>query len=335
MTTRPAPPRAVWTALAVVYVVWGSTYLAIRYLVETFPPFIGAGARYLVAGIVLAAILAVARGPAVLKIRPRSLAATTLVGALLLVGGNGGVVYAEQTVRSGLAALVVAAVPLFVVVLRLLTRDRPPAATLVGVLIGFIGLAVLVHPTGHVGSGVLIVLAASLSWSVGSFFSGRLPLPTDAFASTTYEMLTGGALLLALSAVRGEWGHFSVGQVSAASWWALVYLVILGSVVAFSAYVWVLTAAPISTVSTYAYVNPAVAVLLGTLAGEPLTRTLVVGGLIVIVAVAVVVTTEGRARPRQPAGDALAPEPGGSSTPTCCAAPRPGGEEPRAPTTGG
>lgn len=294
-----ARQRTLWTALAIVYVVWGSTYLAMRYLVETVPPFIGASARFLLAGAILAVVVAATRGVGALKVRPREAASSALVGVLLLAGGNALVMLAERSIDSGLAALVVAAVPLFVVVLRVLGRDRPPAATLAGVLLGFGGLAVLVHPGGGSGTGVLVVLFAAFSWSVGSYLSGgRLPLPADPLAHTTYEMIAGGLAVLPVAAARGDFSGFALRQVSTASWLALAYLVVFGSLVAFTAYVWLLREAPISLVSTYAYVNPAVAVLLGTLTGEALTGRELVGGAVILAAVAVVVTTESRARRR-------------------------------------
>ncbi|MFL6137927.1 MAG: EamA family transporter [Frankiaceae bacterium] len=293
-----ARARTVWTALAIVYVVWGSTYLAMRYLVETISPFLGGAFRFLLAGVLLGAVLAGTGGWRRLRISWPEAAASGLVGLLLLVGGNALVMVAEQSISSGLAALCVAAVPLFVVVLRLATGDRPLPATVLGVVVGFVGIATLVQPGGGNMTGVLTVILAAFSWSVGSFLSGRIRLPADPLVGTTYEMLVGGLVLLAISAARGDVTSFSAGHVSRASWIALAYLVVFGSLVAFSAYVWLLQSAPISTVSTYAYVNPAVAVLLGMIAGEALSWRILIGGALVIVAVAVVVTAEGRARAR-------------------------------------
>ena len=292
--------RLMWIALVIVYVLWGSTYLAMSYLVDTVPPFLGAGARYASAGLLLAAVLAARSGASRLRVSPRELGSAALVGALLLVGGNGLVMMAERTVPSGLAALAVAAVPLFVVLLRLAVRDRPPLSTLLGVVLGFLGIATLVHPGGHANGGVLIIIAAALSWSIGSFLAPRLPMPADAFVGTVYEMVCGGLLLVVVSAARGEPGRFALGEVSASSWIAFGYLILFGSLVAFTAYVWLLQNAPLSTVSTYAYVNPAVAVALGTLTGEPFTWQVAVGGAAVIAAVAIVVSTEERGRAEAP-----------------------------------
>jgi drug/metabolite transporter (DMT)-like permease len=287
----------IWTALGVVYVVWGSTYLAIRVAVETVPPFLGAGLRFVVAGALLAAIVGMRKGASALRVSGRQMGACALVGGLLLLGGNGLVMYGERSVTSGLAALLVASVPLWVVLLRTATGDRPRLATFGGVAVGLVGLIVLTFSQsgGHTNTigGILMVFAASISWTIGSFLSPKLPLPANPFVASTYEMLFGGALLLASAALLGEFRGFSFGDVSRSSWIALAYLVVAGSVLAFSAYVWLLGNAPISLVATYAYVNPGVAVLLGWLIlSEAITMSMLAGALLVIVAVAVVVRTE-------------------------------------------
>jgi drug/metabolite transporter (DMT)-like permease len=297
-----------WTAMLVVYVVWGSTYLAIRVSVRTMPPLLSAGARFMIAGLVLAAVLAVRDGPRELRVSRRELASCALLGLLLLLGGNGVVVLAERTVPSGYAALLVAAVPLWVVLLRAARADRPRTATIAGVVIGFVGLVVLVSPGGsgvHLG-GALTVLAASLSWAVGSFYSSRLPVPGNPFVASTYEMLVGGAGNALVGLWHGEGHHLRFAAISGASWLALGYLVVFGSLVAFTAYVWLLGAAPISLVATYAYVNPVVAVALGALLlGERVTTAVLAGGAIVVLGVCVVVSTERRSRQAR----AIAPEP--------------------------
>jgi drug/metabolite transporter (DMT)-like permease len=284
-----------WLALLTVYLVWGSTYLAIRVAVRTIPPFVSAGSRFVVAAVLVGAALALIRGPSALRVTVRELASCAFVGGMLLLGGNGLVVLAEQHIGSGLAALVVAAVPLWIVLLRLGTGDHPRRATVVAVLIGFCGIALLLAPGG--GStrvvGILTVLVASLSWSIGSFQAPRLRLPADPFTTTVYEMLAGGALMFVAAAARGELSSFRLDDVSgksAASW---VYLVLAGSGLAFTAYVWLLQNAPISLVATYAYVNPAVAVVLGALfLNERITWPVLVGGGIVIASVAIVVSVE-------------------------------------------
>lgn len=297
----------IWSALLIVYIVWGSTYLAIRVVVETMPPMVSAGARFGTAAVLLAAILRVRHGRGALRVTGRQLAGAALVGVLLLTGGNGLVMLAESgppgvAVPSGIAALLVAIVPLLVVLLRLAVRDRPRSTTVAGVFVGLGGLVVLVAPTGGAAAaaplaGALLVLAAATSWSTGSFISSRISMPSDAFVATVYQMGAGAAALLAIGALRGELRGFDVTQVSARSWSALVYLLVAGSLIAFTAYVWLLQNAPISLVATYAYVNPAVAVALGALfVAEPITPRVLLGGLVIVVGVALVVTTE---RPRR------------------------------------
>ncbi|MFE6050396.1 EamA family transporter [Kitasatospora sp. NPDC056446] len=298
--TRPAPRLggAVWLALAVVYVVWGSTYLAIRIAVETMPSFLSAAARFLTAGLLLAGYLLVRRGPAGLRVSPRRLASAALVGVLLLTGGNGLVVLGETSVPSGLAALLVAAVPLWMVVLTAFGGERPKRAELAGVLLGLVGLGVLSAPAigGSVRPlGVVLIICATLLWAVGSFASKKVPMPTDVLAASAYQMLAGGLCNLLIGLVRGEQRGLDLAAVSGRSWLALVYLVLFGSLLAFTAYAWLLRAAPLTLVATYAYVNPVVAVLLGWLVlAEPLTGPTLAGGAIVVAGVCLVVSVSRR-----------------------------------------
>lgn len=310
-TGMPNRSALIWMALAIVYVVWGSTYLGIRITVETLPPLLSAAARFVVAAGVLVLVLRIRRGAGGLRVNRRQLGSAALVGVLLLAGGNGLVVLAESgppsiAVSSGVAALLVAIVPLLVVLLRTGTGDRPRLPTVLGVSVGFGGLVLLVLPTGGAGAapivGALIVVGASVSWSVGSFLSGRLDMPEDPFVATVYEMLAGSAALLVLGVARGESRGLDLAAVSTRSWLALGYLAVAGSLVAFTAYVWLLHHAPISLVSTYAYVNPVVAVTLGALLlAEPVTGQVLLGGAVIVVGVALVVSTErprtGRRRP--------------------------------------
>ncbi|GHI87623.1 EamA family transporter [Streptomyces xanthophaeus] len=302
-TAAPAGPHrtitgAVWTALALVYVVWGSTYLGIRIVVQTMPPFLSAGVRFITAALLLAAVVAWRYGPAALKATGTQLRSAALVGLLLILGGNGLVVLAETSVPSGLAALLVASVPVWLVVLRAGTGDRPPLRTLGGVLLGLAGLAVLTLPglSGEVRlSGVLLVLAASVLWSLGSFSASKLTLPDNPFSASAYQMLAGGLGGIVVGLLRGEHRGLDPAAFSTASWLALGYLVLFGSLVGFTAYVWLLRAAPLSLVSTYAYVNPVVAVALGGLIlDEALTWPIVLGGAVVVAGVGVIVSTERR-----------------------------------------
>jgi drug/metabolite transporter (DMT)-like permease len=307
--------RMVWLALVIVYIAWGSTYVAIRVMDETVPPLIGAGIRYVFAGAAMYAVLAWRRGGAA-RVSRRELGSVALVGVLLLTGGNGFVTFAEQHVPAGLAALVVASVPLWLLVLRWLSREHPSRATLGGLAVGFLGVALLVFRGGH-EQGVsiphlLIVLGASLSWALGSWASSRLPMPADAATGTAIEMLIGGGVLAVLGPLLGEhWGTVTA-HASFKSLLAIAYLALFGSILAFTAYVWLLQHAPISRVSTYAYVNPVVAVLLGALLlGERITATTVLGGAIIVVAVAVVIRAERHTAPAVEAQGhpAAAPEP--------------------------
>jgi drug/metabolite transporter (DMT)-like permease len=298
--TRPA---FVWIALLIVYIVWGSTYLGIAISVETLPPLLSGGTRFFTAGLVLATVLTVRRGPRALRVSRRQLAGAAAVGLLLLVGGNGMVVLAESLrVPSGIAALLVATVPLLVVVYRLATGDRPRIATLAGVLVGFAGLAALILSRGGGGGvvtigGALLVVVAATSWATGSYFSRRLSVPPDPFVATVYEMVIGGAVLAAVGVVAGEPAKLAHTAVSGRSLLALGYLTVAGSLVAFTAYAWLLQHAPISLTATYAYVNPVVAVALGAwLLHELVTGWVLFGGGVIVLGVALVVSTE---RPRK------------------------------------
>jgi drug/metabolite transporter (DMT)-like permease len=306
--------RMVWVALGVVYIAWGSTYVAIRVMDETVPPLIGAGLRYVVAGTAMYAFLAWRRRSAP-RVTPRELGSLALVGVLLLTGGNGFVSFAERHVPAGLAALVVASVPLWLLLLRWVSRDHPSRATLAGLAVGFVGVALLVFRGGH-EQGVstahlLIVVGASMSWALGSWASARLPMPADVATGTAAEMLIGGVVLGVLGPVLGEHWSAVASHASLRSLLAIAYLALFGSILAFTAYVWLLQHAPISRVSTYAYVNPVVAVLLGAvLLGERITVTTVVGGAVIVAAVAVVIRAE---RPREVVAPAPEPSVGTSS----------------------
>lgn len=299
MSQNANDSRLVWTALSLVYVFWGSTYLGIHYVVQTMPPLFGAGIRFLAAAAVMGAVLAARGGIGVLRVPIRRVGTAAVVGVLLLTGGNGLVSMGERHLSSGLAALLVASVPLWLAVFRRVTGDRPALPTVAGVLVGFVGLALLTLTRGGTSAdpvGVTELLTAGLSWATGSFLGTRLPMPDSPFVASVYEMTAGGLALLVLASGSGE--SVRIGAVSATSWLALGYLVVFGSLVAFTSYVWLLGNAPISLTGTYAYVNPAVAVLLGVLfASEHVTRPILLGGLVITAGVWLVVATERRARP--------------------------------------
>jgi len=287
-----ASTLAIWSALFAVYLIWGSTYLAIRYAVETAPPFLMAGVRFIVSGGFLYALRRFHgdRGPKATEWRS---AAT--VGILLLLGGNGGVVWAEQFVPSGLAALLVATVPLWMVLLDAIRPGghRPTFMAAAGIIIGFAGVILLVHSVANGTEamnsfGVAALLFAALSWATGSLYGRTANLPASQLLGTGMEMLTGGVALLLLSLAVGEWGRFDPTTVSQRSALAVVYLTVVGSS-AFVAYVWLLRVAPTPLVATYAYVNPLVAVLLGYfLAEESLTLRILLAATLIIGSVALV-----------------------------------------------
>jgi drug/metabolite transporter (DMT)-like permease len=296
---RRAPEWQVWTALLIVYIVWGSTYLAISVVDETMPPLLAAGLRHLTAGTILFVLLLVTRGAQSLRLSRAEWLSTAFVGLALLLGGNGLVVLAETSVPSGLTALIIAIVPLFVVLLRRIFGERVALGTYIGVAVGFAGVAVLVVPHGVSGSvstvGMLLLIAASLSWAIGTFFSKRVTLPRDPIASTGGQMVIGGGSLLVVGLLTGESSQVQLANFSSASVVALLYLILFGSVLAYTAYTWLLQNTTVSRVSTYAYVNPLVAIFLGSvLLHESIDASIVVGAVMIVAAVIVVVRTDAR-----------------------------------------
>lgn len=297
MEKGPAPASRVQqlAAFVAVYIIWGSTYLAIRFAIETLPPLLMAGARFLIAGGLLYVFVRLRGAARPTLVHWRS---GLIVGGLLLFCGNGGVVLAERTVPSGLAALLVSTVPLWMALLEWLRPGgrRPRLAVAGGLALGLAGVALLIGPkafTGGIGSvgGVLLLVAAAVCWAGGSLYSRNAPLPESPLLGNAVEMLAGGALLAVIALATGEAGQLHLAAVSPRSALALAYLVIFGSLVAFTAYIWLLRHVPTARASTYAYVNPAVAVFLGwAFAGERLTPlTFVAAG--VILAAVIVITT--------------------------------------------
>ncbi|MEP6817121.1 MAG: EamA family transporter [Marmoricola sp.] len=293
-----------FAALAVVYVVWGSTYLAIRVGVRDLPPGVLAGTRYLLAGLVLYPVALRTGSPLVRRTdRPhrRQWLGCAVVGLLLLVGGNGGVTFAERTVPSGMAAVLVATVPLWMVVFGvLIDRNRVTAAAGLGLLVGLVGVAVLAGggPLHGHWAGLLVILGASAAWGLGSVLGHHLSLPRRALLGAAMQMLVAGFVLLSVAAVSGEFSEVRWSSVGADSWVALAWLVVPGSILAFTAYGYSLAHLPIATVSTYAYVNPVVAVALGTsLLGEAFTLRDAAGTALVVLSVALT-SRHSRQRPR-------------------------------------
>ncbi len=282
--------RRVILAFATVYLAWGSTYLAIRLALETLPPLIMAGTRFLVAG---ALLYGVARLRGAAAPAWRSWAAAAAVGALLLLGGNGSVCWAEQAVPSAIAALVAALTPLWMVLFAW-RRDRPGPRVVAGLLAGMAGVAVLVVPGFQSGAlsatSLAVLVAGSLSFAAGSIYARRAPLPSDTILSTGMQMLAGGALLMLAGGAAGEAARVDLAAVSMKSMLAAGYLVVIGSLAGYTAYSWLLRVRPAAQVSTYAFVNPVVAVLLGWMVGgEPLHAATLAGAGVVVVSVAAVV----------------------------------------------
>jgi len=279
----------IWIALLTIYLVWGSTYLAIRYAVETIPPFLMAGTRFLLAGAILYIWRRSVGDPA--PTRGQWLRAG-VVGLLLLLGGNGLVSLAEQNVASGIAALIIGSVPLWMTTIEALRPGgvRPNIFGILGLVAGFGGIALLVAPSLLSGNpleshplGIIMLLFAALFWSLGSIYSRTARLPDSTLLSTAMEMLIGAAGLYLAGTLTGEWGRLVLTNVAARSWFSMLYLVVFGSMLGFTAYAWLLRYAPISLVATYAYVNPLVAILLGSLlAQEPLTAHVLLSALIII-----------------------------------------------------
>lgn len=278
----------VWVALFALYIVWGSTYLGIRFAVETIPPFLQAGLRFLISGIILIVWRRLAGDEMPTGRQWKSLA---IIGTLLLLGGNGLVSFAEQRIASGIAALIVGTVPLWMVLIEAMRPGgvKPTWQAIAGLIVGFGGIYLLVGPSEFSGGlrfdviGTVAVLIASFLWSIGSIYSRSAELPKSALMMTGGEMLAGSIPIFIVSILVGEWRGFHFAQVSTQSWMALIYLIAFGSMIGFVSYIWLLQNAPVSLVASYAYVNPLVAVFLGNwLAQEALSPRTLFAALIII-----------------------------------------------------
>lgn len=311
-TTVTAGPL-LWVNMLIVWFVWGSTYIAILFATESVPPFLAMGTRFLSAFVIMAILTGMLRGWNSLAVTRKEFASASFMGVALLGVGLGTVGLAKDYVPTGVMALIIASTPLTIVIWRVLTRDRPSRLTLIGVAIGLIGIGWMLLPGGTrpvSGSDAdvvfwsLMVLISSTIWATTSFFSSRLPTPKDSFTLTTYELLSGGTALTVVGLLVGE--RLDFGQITARSWGGWIYLVVAGSVVAFSAFTWLINNAPISLASTYAYVNPAVAVGLGLLLyAEAITADVIVGLTVVLGGVIMVVSGEAvRGRKARPVPEA-------------------------------
>jgi drug/metabolite transporter (DMT)-like permease len=301
LSTQPNENKAIKIlfAFAAIYIIWGTTYLAIRLAVETIPPFLMAGTRFMIAGIATFAFLRARGVPMPKRLHWRS---AVIIGAFLLVGGNGFVTWSEQQVPSGIAALVIATVPLWMVLFDWLafSGTRPSKKIVAGLVLGFLGIGLLIGPrvfqatTGISWLSWLILFMAPVLWSLGSLHSRRAKLPENTFMSTAMEMLAGGVLLLLAGLITGEAAELNVAQVTTRSLVSMLYLTVFGSIIALTAYVWLLKTVQAARVSTYTYVNPVIAVFLGWLVlGESITTQMLVAAVIIIMAV-ILITAQGR-----------------------------------------
>lgn len=300
---RRSAGLAVWGPLVALWILWGSTYLGISVVGDNgMPPMMSNGLRFVIATVILAALLAVVRGPRALAITREQLRSVAIMGVALLGVGIGTLSLAERIIPSGIAALLVAVMPLYVVVFRLIAGDRPARLTLIGVAVGFAGLALMLLPGGTIpvtGSDSdvvwwsLAVMCSSFSWAYFSWRSARYTFPSNPLVTTTYEMGVAGAALIGLAALRGERLHF---EQATTSYWLAIGFLVVASIAGYTAFTWLLSHAPLSLTATYAYVNPVVAVLLGAaLIGEAITRDVLLGLTVVVGGVALVVTGERRA----------------------------------------
>lgn len=288
-------------ALLSVYIVWGSTYLGIKIAIETFPPFLMAGIRFIIAGALLYGFVVIKekKHPKLIEWRD-----TTIIGTLLLLGGNGLVVIAEKTIPSSIAAIVIATVPLWMIVIAWLLKSQiiPNRSTLIGTLIGFVGVVILMFPSYqehlHFDTfGLLLTLLAAILWSLGSIYSQKATLPSSVMLSTAMQMLSGGLVLIIVATLFGEWQQFHVEMLSSRSLFALTYLVLIGSLVGFSAYVWLLKNASPYLASTYAFVNPIVALFLGyVFADEVLSVKALIATALIISAVVMITFSKAKKR---------------------------------------
>ena len=284
----------VWVALWIVYIVWGSTYLGIELAGETIPALFGAGVRFTIVGLIVCGIVIWRRGLRALKVRRVELASAALVG-LLLPGANSILFLTEQKVPIGLTSLIIASVPLWVLLFRLAAGERPDRIASLGLLVGFVGIVVLVRPGG--GSGplgyLLLTVVAAVAWALGSFLSPRIAVPRDALVATGYETLVGGLVLGLIGLATTSPSRLDPSGWSSRSIFGLVYLILIGSVVGYTAYAWLLANAPIAQVSTYAYVNPVIAIALGVIVlDETVTARIIAGAVLILIAVAIVVRRE-------------------------------------------
>jgi drug/metabolite transporter (DMT)-like permease len=298
---RPARFKLV-LAFAAVYIIWGSTYLAIRYAIETLPPLLFAGSRFIIAGLML---YGWARLRGATKPQPANWRTALMIGGLLLLGGNGAVVLAERSVPSGLTALLIATEPLMVVLLDWARPGgrRPAGRIAMGLALGMLGMFILIGPASLAGAsevnlaGAALLIAATISWAAGSLYAARTRTQLSPILFAGMQMIAGGVLLFVVGLVRGELHDFAFAAVSLRSLVSLIYLILFGSLIAFTSYSWLLRVTPPSLAATYAYVNPVVAVLLGwAFAGESLSLRTMIAAAVIIAAVVLITTHQPRVK---------------------------------------
>lgn len=301
---RQSRALQIWSSLWTVYIIWGSTYIAIAYVIETMPPLLAMGIRFLTAGILLTLLIVSRNGVSEMLVPTPQIRTSVVMGAVVLGFGLGNVAVAEVHVPSGVVALIIAALPLWISIFKTISGQSPSKRAWLGVLIGFIGVAVLLKPgsiqavsnesSATVVFFMFMVLIGNIGWALGTYLAPRFPLPKNSLVFTAYEMLAGGITLTIAGFIKGEsFGDFF--QASPSSWFWFWYLVFFGSMLAYSAYLWLVANAPVALTATYAYVNPVIAVSLGAIfRDERITRNYAIGGLIVIIGVITVVISERR-----------------------------------------
>ena len=298
-----------WLSLWTVYLVWGSTYFAIAKTVETMPPLLSMGVRFLAAAILLGVYLLVRKGISIFRIPRQEILSASFLGVLTLAFGIGTVAIAEEHIPTGVASLIIAALPLWIALFRTIAREKISKLTWLGTVIGFLGVVVLLQPgsiepinnatSTEVTFYMFIVLIGNLAFAFGTFISPRFQLPKNLLLFTTIEMAAAGIFMLFAALIRGE--DFSrLSEATPSSWFWFSYLVVIGSILAYSAYLWLVVNAPVSLIATYAYVNPVIAIILGIIfLGEVITKNYALGGLIILLGVLTVVTSESRAKEKK------------------------------------
>ena len=298
-----------WLSLWTVYLVWGSTYFAIAKTVETMPPLLSMGVRFLAAAILLGVYLLVRKGISIFRIPRQEILSASFLGVLTLAFGIGTVAIAEEHIPTGVASLIIAALPLWIALFRTIAREKISKLTWLGTFIGFLGVVVLLQPgsiepinnatSTEVTFYMFIVLVGNLAFAFGTFISPRFQLPKNLLLFTTIEMAAAGIFMLFAALIRGE--DFSrLSEATPSSWFWFSYLVVIGSILAYSAYLWLVVNAPVSLIATYAYVNPVIAIILGIIfLEEVITKNYALGGLIILLGVLTVVTSESRAKEKK------------------------------------